>query len=129
MGGMLRAIERGYIQREIQEASYRCQRRIESGEDVIVGVNRYEARDYTPIDLMVVNEEVGADQCRRLAELRAGRDTASWQLALARLRTAAHGKENLMPPILDAVEALATVGEISDCLRDVFGSYQESVTL
>jgi methylmalonyl-CoA mutase, N-terminal domain len=129
MGGMLRAIERGYIQREIQESSYRYQRQIESGEKVIVGVNRYSSEDSTPIDLMVVDEKVGAEQCRRLAELRAGRDTASWQLALARLRAAAQGKENLMPPILDAVEALATVGEISDCLRAVFGLYQESVTL
>jgi methylmalonyl-CoA mutase N-terminal domain/subunit len=129
MGGMLRAIERGYVQREIQESAYTCQRGIESGEKIIVGVNRFSSEESSPIELLVVNEQVGADQCRRVAELRASRDNAACQLALARLRSAAQGKENLMPTILDAVEALATVGEIADCLREVFGTYQESVTL
>jgi len=129
MGGMLRAIERGFVQREIQESSYRYQLGIECGERVIVGVNRHAGKDSNPIELLVVDERVGFDQRRRLAALRATRAASAWQSALARLRSAAQGKENLMPPILDAVEALATVGEISDCLREVFGTYQEAVTL
>jgi methylmalonyl-CoA mutase N-terminal domain/subunit len=129
MGGMLRAIERGYVQREIQESAYFCQKRVESCEDVIVGVNRFAGSDSRPIEILVVNEQVGQDQCRRLAEVRRQRDGAATQRALDRLRAAAQGRENLMPLILQAVEALATVGEISDCLREVFGVYEESVTL
>ena len=129
MGGMLRAIERGYIQREIQESAYRTQQAIECGDQVIVGVNRYAERAFNPIELMVVDERVGQEQCRGIAKLRAERAASAWQLALARLRTAAQAQENLMPPILDAVEAMATIGEISDCLREAFGTYQEAVTL
>ena len=125
----MRAIERGYVQREIQESSYQYQRKIETGENVIVGINRYAAAESTPIELLVVDERVGAEQCRRIAELRVGRDRAALQSALDRLRVAAQTKDNLMPPILDAVEAFATVGEISDCLREVFGQYEESVTI
>jgi methylmalonyl-CoA mutase N-terminal domain/subunit len=129
MGGMLRAIERGYVQREIQESSYRFQMQVESGENVIVGVNRFTAAESHPIELLVVDERVGEVQCRRLSEMRAGRDATATESALGRLRAAARGEENLMPPILQAVEALATVGEISDCLRGVFGLYRESVGL
>jgi methylmalonyl-CoA mutase N-terminal domain/subunit len=129
MGGILRAIERGYVQREIQESSYRYQKQIEARTRIVVGVNRFATATQTPIDLMVVDESVGAHQCRRLAELRAERDAAATQEALDRLRLAARGRVNLMPAILRAVEALATVGEISDCLRSVFGLYRESVTL
>jgi len=127
MGGVLMAIERGYVQREIQESSYRYQKQIESCETTIVGVNRFTTPAATPIELLVVDERVGAEQCDRLRELRAARDPAAAKQALDRLRLAARGRENLMPAILQAVEALATVGEISDCLRTVFGLYQESV--
>ncbi len=129
MGGMLNAIERGYIQREIQDSSYRFQRGVETGDIVIAGVNRYCDTEPHPIELMVVDERVGADQCRRLSELRKTRDAAATEQALERLRLAARGKENLMPVIIQAVEALATVGEISDCLRGVFGVFEETVTL
>lgn len=129
MGGMLPAIERGYVQREIQESSYRYQKQIELGEQVIAGVNRYTTAESAPVELLVVDERVGAEQCRRLADLRAARDAVAARRALDRLCSAAQGKENLMPHILAAVEALATVGEISDCLRSVFGQYRESVTL
>jgi methylmalonyl-CoA mutase N-terminal domain/subunit len=129
MGGMLRAIERGYVQREIQESSYRVQMQVESGEKVIVGVNHFTTDESHPIELLVVDEGVGEAQRRHLSEVRAGRDAAATETVLGRLRAAARGEENLMPPILQAVEALATVGEISDCLRGVFGLYRESVGL
>jgi methylmalonyl-CoA mutase, N-terminal domain len=129
MGGMLKAIERGFVQREIQESSYRYQKQIESKEKVVVGVNRFTTTHQIPIDLLVLDERVGAEQCRRLAALRAERDSVAAKEALARLRLAARGRENLMPAILQAVESQATVGEISDCLRSVFGLDQESVTL
>jgi methylmalonyl-CoA mutase N-terminal domain/subunit len=128
MGGVLKAIESGYVQREIQDAAYRYQKRVEVCEDVIVGVNRYTDSESMPIEILVVNEAVGEEQCRKLAELRAARDNAAVRRALQRLRLAARGRENLMPPILKAVETLATVGEISDALRSVFGLYHESVT-
>ncbi len=127
MGGMLKAIERGYVQREIQESSYRYQRQVEAREQIVVGVNQYTSAASTPIELLVLDERVGAEQCRRLAALRAERAAAPVRRALSRLRLAARGHENLMPAILQAVEALATVGEISDCLRSVFGLYQEAV--
>ncbi len=129
MGGMLKAIERGYVQKEIQESSYRFQRQIEAREKVVVGVNRYTSAASASIDLLVLDERVGAEQCRKLAALRAGRDAAAVRQALSRLRLAARGRENLMPAIQQAVEAPATVGEISDCLRSVFGLYHEAVTL
>ena len=129
MGGMLKAIEHGYVQREIQESSYRYQKRVESGESVVVGVNRYAGGKSHPIDLLVVDEEAATSQKSRLSELRAARDPRATQESLERLRHAAESGDNLMPAILQAVEAPTTVGEISDCLRKVFGEYRESVTL
>jgi methylmalonyl-CoA mutase N-terminal domain/subunit len=129
MGGMLRAIEQGYIQREIQESAYRYQTQVESGATVIVGVNRYNSSDSYPIELLVVDESVGETRRRQVADLRAARDADAHGEALGRLRAAAQGADNLMPAILQAVEAAATVGEISDCLRDVFGVYRESLTV
>jgi methylmalonyl-CoA mutase N-terminal domain/subunit len=102
---------------------------VESGEKVIVGVNHFTTDESHPIELLVVDEGVGEAQRRHLSEVRAGRDAAATETVLGRLRAAARGEENLMPPILQAVEALATVGEISDCLRGVFGLYRESVGL
>ncbi len=129
MGGMLRAIETGFIQREIQESSYRAQRAVESGETVIVGVNRFRSEDQEPVDILVVDETAGENQRASLEKLRASRAAASVSRSLARLRGAAEAGENLLPFILDAVEAPATVGEISDSLRAVFGEYRESVTI
>jgi methylmalonyl-CoA mutase N-terminal domain/subunit len=130
LGGMLRAIETGYVQREIQESAYRFQRGVESGERVIVGVNRFvDDRGGTQRELLQVDEKVGEQQRRSLAALRRERDEQAATRALAQLRRAAEGKENLMPFILEAVESLASVGEISDNLRGVFGEYRESVVL
>jgi methylmalonyl-CoA mutase N-terminal domain/subunit len=127
MGGMLRAIETGYVQREIQESSYRAQKAIEAGESVIVGVNRFRSEAQKPIELLVVDETAGESQRENVRRLRAARDSAAVSRSFDRLSQAARGRENLLPFILGAVESQATVGEISDCLRKVFGEYKESV--
>jgi methylmalonyl-CoA mutase N-terminal domain/subunit len=129
MGGMLRAIETGYVQREIQESAYVQQRSIESGERIIVGVNRFAGTESSPIELLRVDESVGAEQRKQVQQLRSTRNPQRVSTALSRLSVAAGHHENLMPFIVDAVEALATVGEISDCLRTVFGEYKEFVAL
>jgi methylmalonyl-CoA mutase N-terminal domain/subunit len=126
MGGMLRAIEAGFVQREIQESAYRIQRQIESGQRTVVGVNRFTTEESTPLELLVVDEQVAREQRARLARLRQERGAELCAGALGSLRRAAQGRENLMPHILQAVESLATVGEISDCLREVFGEYRDS---
>ncbi len=129
LGGMLRAVESGYIQREIQESAYRYQKSVETGETVVVGVNRFTTEERPSIDLLVVDEAVGSNQRKALEKLRATRDAAATARALRKLADAAGAKENLVPRILDAVEALATVGEISDTLRKTFGEYRESVVV
>jgi methylmalonyl-CoA mutase N-terminal domain/subunit len=126
IGGMLRAIESGYVQREIQEAAYRAQKAVESGEATVVGVNRHREEEAAPVPVLTVDPDVERRQAARLAELRRRRDAAAVRAALERLLAAARGSENLMYPILAAVEALCTTGEISDCLRAVFGEYREA---
>jgi methylmalonyl-CoA mutase N-terminal domain/subunit len=127
LGGMLRAIEAGYVQREIQDSSYKTQQRIEHGESVIVGVNRFRSEEQKPVTIHEIDEAAGERQRNALAKLRAERDSTAVSRNLDRLRQAAEGRENLLPFILDAVESPATVGEISDVLRKVFGEYRESV--
>ena len=129
MGGTLRAIENGYIQREIQQAAYDYQKSIESGERVVVGVNRYQDERGTPLPLLRIDPEVERAQVERLRKLRARRDAARLQAALRQVEETARSEQNLMPAILAAVKAYATVGEISDALRKVFGEYQESVVI
>jgi methylmalonyl-CoA mutase, N-terminal domain len=129
LGGMLAAIEQGYVQREIQDAAYKSQLRTESGENVIVGVNRFATDEKSQIDLMVVDEQVAARRREEVGGLRSRRDAAAVERTLSALAAAAQGKENLVPRVLDCVEALATVGEISDRLRTVYGQYRESVIL
>jgi methylmalonyl-CoA mutase N-terminal domain/subunit len=126
MGGTLRAIESGYIQSEIQNAAYEHQRAIERGESVIVGVNRFQMEEKSAIPIFRLDPELEKRQIRRLGELRAGRDKGKLAGSLDRLEAAARGEENLMPFILDAAAAYATVGEISDRLRNVFGEYRET---
>jgi methylmalonyl-CoA mutase N-terminal domain/subunit len=126
LGGMLPAIESGFVQREIQESAYQFQKRVESGEEVIVGVNRFAGAEPRPIDILVVDELVGEEQARRVRALRSARTAAATEPALSRLQSAAEGSGRLMPCILEAVESRATVGEISDCLRSVFGVYRET---
>jgi methylmalonyl-CoA mutase N-terminal domain/subunit len=124
MGGMLRAIENGFPQREIEAAAYEYQRRVESGKQIVVGVNRFTS-EAAGIPTFTVDPALEAAQLTRLRELRAGRDASRVDRALAGLEAAARGTDNLMPAILAAAEAHATVGEMSDGLRRVFGEYRE----
>jgi methylmalonyl-CoA mutase N-terminal domain/subunit len=123
MGGALRAIEAGYVQEEIQAAAYEMQRAIESGERIVVGVNRFRM-EQPPIPTFRVDPSIEREQVERLRELRASRDAERVGRALDRLEQAASGGDNLMPPILEAGESYATVGEMSDRLRKVFGEYK-----
>jgi methylmalonyl-CoA mutase N-terminal domain/subunit len=128
MGGMIPAIERGFPQSEIASASYQYQKEVEAGERVVVGVNRFQSDDQ-PIDLLQIDESAAQNQEKKLAALRARRDNAQVQRALDALRRAAEGTENTMPYLLDAVRSYATLGEICDALRCVFGAYQETTHL
>jgi methylmalonyl-CoA mutase N-terminal domain/subunit len=125
MGGAVAAIEKGFIQKEIADSAYRYQKEIESGERVVVGLNKFQVKEEEkPKDLLKVDPAVAERQIARLKELKASRDNAAVQQALAEVKAAAEGDANLMPPILKAVKALATLGEICDTLRAVFGEYQ-----
>jgi methylmalonyl-CoA mutase N-terminal domain/subunit len=129
MGGALAAIEAGYIQREIQESAYRYQKAVEAQAQIVVGVNRFQAAEEHKPRLMRVDESAGAAQVEHLRRLRAERDGAVVKHALAALQDAAQADANLMPLILDAVEAYATTGEICNVLRRVFGEYHAPTTL
>jgi methylmalonyl-CoA mutase N-terminal domain/subunit len=128
MGGMVEAISKGYVQREIQDAAYAWQKRVETKEQVVVGVNAFKADD-PPVTVMKVDPALEEQQVKRLKEFRAARNATATKQALEAVRAAAKGKDNLMPPILAAVKAQATLGEVSDALRDVFGEYRETVVL
>jgi methylmalonyl-CoA mutase N-terminal domain/subunit len=129
MGGTLRAIESGFIQGEIQKAAYDFQRAVERKEQIVVGVNDFVAEEERGVPTLRMDEDIERSQIARLKALRAKRDAARVASALAELRRRAATTENLLPLILAAVEAYATVGEISDALRRVFGEYQESVVI
>ena len=129
LGGVLRAIEIGYVQSEIQKAAYEYQQAIERGEQVVVGVNQFVAEEEKPIPILRIDPEIERAQVARVQALRARRDHAKVQSALAAVETRARSSENLMPAIQAAVGAYATVGEISDAMRRVFGEYQESVAI
>ena len=123
IGGMLRAIEKGYPQREIEHAAYEYQRAVESGEQTVVGVNRFTSEEEASVPLLRIDPELERQQVERLGALRARRDQRAVTETLDQVDRAAHTDENLMPHILRAVESLATLGEISDRLRAVFGEY------
>jgi len=139
-GGTLAAIEAGFIQREIQESAYRAQVAIDSGEAVVVGVNRFredeppgaasagDGRDRDSRPLFSVDPEVERTQIERVRAVRAGRDASACSRCLGAVADAAHSGSNLVPPIIGAVEARATVGEIADAMRSAFGEYQETRT-
>src|SRR5262245_15365180 len=129
LGGMLKAIERGFVQQEIQNAAYDYQRAIDGAEAVIVGVNRFQSEAEKPIPLQRIDEALERKQVERVRSLRARRNQQNWEQALARIEEAAKSGANLMPHIIHAVESNATVGEISDTLRKIFGEYQETVVV
>jgi methylmalonyl-CoA mutase N-terminal domain/subunit len=124
-GGTLAAIETGRIQRQIQDAAYTAQRAIDSGEAVVVGVNRYQTEERSPIALLRIDPESERRQAAAVAVLRQQRDAGAWRQALDQVERAAREGTNLVPPILSAVEARATLGEIADALRRVFGEHRE----
>ena len=128
-GGMIEAIEAGYVQTEIQTAAYKCEMEIEEGKQVIVGVNKYQVKEESPKDLLRININVQEEQIKFLSKVKAERNNIAVQEKLSALKTAARGTENLMPLILDAVRAYASVGEISNAMREVFGEYKEHVVI
>ncbi|NLW24664.1 MAG: methylmalonyl-CoA mutase family protein [Clostridia bacterium] len=123
LGGAVKAIEQGYIQKEIQDSAYEYQKEIESGKRIVVGVNKFQIEEEPPKGLLKVDPSVGIQQAKKLAEMKAKRDGNAVQAALDELREAAKGDANLMPVILKAARVYATEGEICDVLRDVFGEY------
>jgi methylmalonyl-CoA mutase N-terminal domain/subunit len=129
MGGMLRAIETGYVQREIQEAAYDFQRAIETNDQIVVGVNRFQIEGESKIPTLRVDAGIEQAQVERVRAVRQRRDGVAAETALVKLEEAARGTENLLPRILDCVEAHVTVGEISHRLRRVWGEYREAVTV
>lgn len=129
MGGMLRAIEQGYVQREIQEAAYEYQKAVEKNDAIVVGVNRFQMEEGATIPILKVDDAIERSQVERVRAVRDRRDAEKAENALAKLEEAARGTENLLPRILDCVETLVTVGEISHRLRKVWGEYKEAVTV
>jgi methylmalonyl-CoA mutase, N-terminal domain len=133
LGGMLRAIESGYVQREIQKSAYEYQQAVERREEIVVGVNQFDATEkegqQPPVPLLRIDEATEREQIERLRALRARRDAKRSEGAIAEVERRARTGENLLPAIQSAVEAFATVGEISDAMRRVFGEYQESIAL
>jgi len=119
MGGTLRAIERGFIQQEIQNAAYRCQQAVDRKEAIVVGVNAFHSQRREAHPLQHIDEALERKQVERLRRSRATRDQTKWQAAVKQVEDTARGTGNLMPVIVEAVEANATVGEISDAMRRV----------
>jgi methylmalonyl-CoA mutase N-terminal domain/subunit len=128
LGGMVRAIERRFPQSEIEQSAYRYQQEIERGQRTIVGVNRYTVEEEAQPETMTISGEATRRQLERLNRVRTQRDTASVERALDALEAAARSEHNVLPPMLDAVSVYATVGEVCDRLRNVFGEYEEQTT-
>jgi methylmalonyl-CoA mutase N-terminal domain/subunit len=126
---MLRAIETGYVQREIQEAAYQYQRAIERDEAIVVGLNRFQIEEEASIPTLRVDPRVEPAQIERVRAVRARRNNEMAENALVHLEEAARGTENILPRILACVESYVTVGEISHRLRRVWGEYREAVTV
>jgi methylmalonyl-CoA mutase N-terminal domain/subunit len=124
MGGAVAAIEAGFYQDEIADAAFRIQQGIESGERVVVGVNRFEDTEERPVEIQRISEEEVRRQVERTQALRAGRDDTAVREALAAVSRAAEGTDNLLPPMKGALRARATLGEVSDTLREAFGEYR-----
>jgi methylmalonyl-CoA mutase N-terminal domain/subunit len=125
MGGIIQAVERGYPQKEIADSAYRFQQQVERGERVIVGVNRFESDEESPIPVLKIDPEIERRQIERVASVRAKRDAAAYARAMAALRDACMSNRNLVPYVLEAVRSHATLGEISDAFREAYGVYRE----
>jgi methylmalonyl-CoA mutase N-terminal domain/subunit len=124
MGGAVACVESGWMQEQIARSSYEYQKAVEAGEQIVVGVNRFQNTQQEAPASFKIDDAIRLTQSQRLRELKSKRDSNGVQSALSNLAEAAKGTDNVMPHILSAVEQYATLGEISDCLRDVFGEYQ-----
>ncbi|MGA7686343.1 MAG: methylmalonyl-CoA mutase family protein [Terriglobales bacterium] len=129
MGGMLKAIERGYVQQEIQNAAYEYQQAVDQEQAIVVGVNRFQIAEEKSVPIQRIDPALEPKQVERLRAVRAKRNPETWQAAIRAVEDTARTGENLMPRILAAVEAYATVGEISDAMRRVYGEYREAVVI
>jgi methylmalonyl-CoA mutase N-terminal domain/subunit len=129
LGGTLHAIETGYIQREIQNSAYEYQRAIETNDAIIVGMNQFQSDEESKVKTLRVDPAIEQEQIERLRAVRDARDAVATESALVRLEEAAQGTENVLPRILDCVDSFASVGEISNRLRTVWGEYREAVTV
>ena len=129
LGGVLKAISKGFMQQEIQNAAYEFQQAADNGEAVIVGVNRFQIEEEQPVPIQRIEEELERKQVERLRALRARREQAAWEKSLRAVADAARSGSNLMPHIVAATESYATLGEISDALRQVFGEHQETLAI
>jgi methylmalonyl-CoA mutase N-terminal domain/subunit len=125
LGGMVKAIEHGFPQREIMDHAYWFQQAVDKAEKTIVGVNKYVMHEEITIPLLRIDPEVEKKQITRTNEVRRARDNKAWENSLRELKKAASGKDNLMPYIYQAVKAYATIGEIVDAMKEVFGVYRE----
>jgi methylmalonyl-CoA mutase N-terminal domain/subunit len=125
MGGIIRAVEEGFPQKEIGESAYRFQREVEEGERLIVGVNAFESDRHEPVEILKIDERVAEEQVQRLDKVKSERNAKAVSAALAKIEAACRGTQNLMPPVLEAVKSYATLGEISDVFRKVWGQYRE----
>ncbi|MCS7212076.1 MAG: methylmalonyl-CoA mutase family protein, partial [Chloroherpetonaceae bacterium] len=127
LGGVIAAIEQGYMQKEIADAAYRYQQEIDRKERIIVGVNAFQEPDEKiDIPILTITPEVEAKQIARLREVKASRNQEAVEQSLAKIRTAAQDGTNLMPPLIEAMHNFVTLGEICDVLREVFGIYEET---
>ena len=128
-GGVLAALERGFLQREIQDSAFAQQVALEEGRRVVVGLNRFTETEVPPIEVERLDPSIEERQLAGLRAFRAGRNTDRAARALEKIRRVAQTNENLLPSLIDAVEASATLGEIASALRDVFGEYREAVSV
>jgi methylmalonyl-CoA mutase N-terminal domain/subunit len=129
LGGMIKAIERGFVQQEIQNSAYEFQRMVDCGEALVVGVNKFEIEEEESISIQRIDEALERRQIERVRELRARRNAGPWHSAMARILQAASTGENLVPVVIEAVENYCTVGEVSNALRSVFGEHRETVVI
>jgi methylmalonyl-CoA mutase N-terminal domain/subunit len=129
MGGAMAAIEKGYMQAEMGRSAYLLQKEIENGERVVVGVNKFTQEETQAAEFLTVDPVAGEKQCKRLQEMKVGRNNGAVAQSLQKLRVAATGTDNLMPYLIEAAKTYATLGEICNVLRDVFGEYKADAQL
>jgi len=129
LGGMVEAIEKGFVQQEIQDSAYTYQLEVEQGEQIVVGVNKFQVKELPPSNLLKVDRSIQVSQIAKIKDVKSSRDNDAVAKKLAEIKAAAQGTENLMPKILEAVKVYATLGEITGTLQEVFGEHKESVVL